>query len=41
LPVSEETSKRIMSLPLHPALTDENLADIVEGVAKVASYYLK
>jgi len=40
-PVSEETSKKIMSLPIHPALTDENLGQIVEGVEKVASYYLK
>ena len=40
-PVSEETSKQIMSLPIHPALTDENLGQIVEGVEKVAAHYLK
>ena len=40
-PVSEKTSKKIMSLPIHPALTDKNLGQIVEGVEKVASYYLK
>jgi dTDP-4-amino-4,6-dideoxygalactose transaminase len=40
-PVSEETSKKIMSLPMHPALTDENLRQIVEGVEKVAAYYMK
>jgi len=40
-PVSEETSKKIMSLPIHPALTDENLGQIVEAVEKVAAHYLK
>jgi dTDP-4-amino-4,6-dideoxygalactose transaminase len=30
-----------MSLPMHPALTDENLGQIVEGVEKVAAHYLK
>ena len=40
-PVSEETATKIMSLPMHPALTDENLGQIVEGVEKVAAYYLK
>jgi perosamine synthetase len=40
-PVSEEISKRIICLPIHPALTDENLEQIAEAVEKVASYYLK
>ena len=40
-PVSEETATKIMSLPMHPALTDENLKHIVEGVEKVSAHYLK
>ena len=40
-PVSEDVSKRIFSLPMFPDLTDENVRDIVDGVEKVASYYLK
>ena len=40
-PVSEETSKRIFSLPMHPELTEEDLDNIVKGVEKVASYYQK
>ncbi len=38
-PVSEQTSKKIFSLPMHPALTDEDLKNIVGGVEKVAAYY--
>lgn len=40
-PVSEAVSKRIFSLPMHPALTDEDLEYIVVGVEKVAGHYLK
>jgi dTDP-4-amino-4,6-dideoxygalactose transaminase len=40
-PASEEISKRILSLPMHPALSDEDLGFIVSAVEKVASYYLK
>ena len=40
-PVSEEVSKRIFSLPMHPELTDLNLKKILEGVEKVATYYHK
>ncbi|MFH2111182.1 MAG: DegT/DnrJ/EryC1/StrS family aminotransferase [Candidatus Bathyarchaeota archaeon] len=40
-PVSEAVSERIFSLPMHPALTDEDLERIVAGVEKVAGYYLK
>ena len=37
--ISEQVSKQIFSLPMHPALTDEDLKNIVEGVKKVATYY--
>jgi perosamine synthetase len=40
-PVSEDVSERIFSLPMFPDLTDENIGDIVTGVEKVASHYLK
>jgi len=38
-PVSEETSKRIFSIPMHPHLSDKNLREIIEGVEKVATYF--
>ncbi len=40
-PVSEDLSTRIMSLPMHPYLSDTDLKKVVEGVGKVASYYSK
>jgi dTDP-4-amino-4,6-dideoxygalactose transaminase len=40
-PVSLDLSKRIFSLPIHPGLTDSDLENIVEGVGKVSSHYLK
>jgi len=40
-PVSEDVSERIFSLPMFPDLTDENIRDIVKGVEKVASHYIK
>ncbi len=36
-PVAEETATRILSLPMHPALTDQDLENIVAGVEKVAA----
>jgi len=38
-PVAEETAKKILSLPMHPALTDQDLKNIVAGVEKVAAQY--
>lgn len=38
-PVSDEISKRILSLPMHPELTDEDLEKIISGVEKVATYF--
>jgi perosamine synthetase len=40
-PVSEDLSTRILSLPMHPFLTEEELGYIVEGVEKVVSHYHK
>ena len=39
--VSEDISKRIFSLPMHPELTDEDLEMILAGVEKVATYFQK
>lgn len=39
--ISEQVSKQIFSLPIHPALSDEDLKNIIKGVEKVASYYSK
>lgn len=39
--VSEDLAKRILSLPMHPHLTEEELKLIVEGVEKVTSRYHK
>ena len=40
-PIADELSNRILSLPIHPALSDENLKEIVLGLEKVSSYYAK
>ncbi|MGD2201436.1 MAG: DegT/DnrJ/EryC1/StrS family aminotransferase [Candidatus Bathyarchaeota archaeon] len=40
-PVSEDVSQRIFSLPMHPELSDEDLQNVLTGVEKVASHYLK
>jgi perosamine synthetase len=40
-PVSEDVSKRIFSLPMHPELTDKDLGNVLAGVEKVVSNYLK
>ena len=38
-PTSEDLSKRILSLPMHPFLKDQELDYIVEGVEKVVTHY--
>lgn len=40
-PASEEISNRILSLPMHPELSDEDLEKILAGVRKVATYFQK
>jgi len=40
-PVSEDVAGRILSLPMHPALTDDDLKLVVEAVEKVAAHYLR
>jgi len=38
-PASEDVSKRIFSLPMHPELSDDDLEKILEAVEKVAAYF--
>jgi len=40
-PVADETSRKVFSIPVHPALTEEELRKILEALRKVSSYYLK
>ena len=40
-PVSEDLSKRILSLPMHPFLTEQELENITMAVEKVVNYYHK
>jgi dTDP-4-amino-4,6-dideoxygalactose transaminase len=37
MPVSEEAADHVLSLPVHPALSDADLDRIVDSVRKVAS----
>ena len=38
-PNAEELYKRIMSIPLYPAMTDEDVNDVIHAVKKVAENY--
>ncbi len=38
-PVAEEVYEGIMSLPLYPAMTDQDVEDVIRAVKKVAEYY--
>ncbi len=40
-PVSEDLAKRIVSLPMHPYLSEDDLNSVVAGVEKVANHYHK
>lgn len=40
-PIAEDVSGRILSLPLYPRLTQEDLASVVTAVKKVLAYYRK
>ncbi len=37
--VAEAAYPRILSLPMFPAMTDEDVAQVVEAVEKVVSHY--
>lgn len=39
LPVTEGICSRIMTLPLFPAMTDEDLSSVVEAVRRIVDYY--
>ena len=40
-PVAEDLSKRVFSVPVHPALSDEDVGKVVEALEKVSSHFLK
>ena len=40
-PVAEEIYEGIMSIPLYPLMTDEDVDSVIEAVKKVAAYYSK
>ena len=40
-PISQDISKRIFSLPVHPELPDEDLKNLLAGVEKVVKYHHK
>lgn len=39
LPITERIAERVLSLPVHPALSREDLEAIIHAVEKVATYY--
>jgi perosamine synthetase len=40
-PVTEETSRKVFSIPVHPSLTEEDLVKILTALGKVSSYNLR
>ncbi len=38
-PVTEYAAERILSLPLYPGLTEQDVCDVIEAVKKVLGYY--
>ena len=38
-PNAEEVYKGIMSIPLYPALTDQDVEDTIHAVKKIVQYY--
>lgn len=40
-PIAEKIYTRIMSIPLYPRLTDEDVEDVIKAVKKLVNYYKK
>ncbi len=40
-PVAESAYERIISLPMFPAMTDQDVADVIAAVEKVVTYYAR
>ncbi len=38
-PVAERVYREIISLPLHPRMTEENIQEVVEAVSRVIRHY--
>jgi dTDP-4-amino-4,6-dideoxygalactose transaminase len=37
--IAEESSKKVLSVPVHPSLTEEDLHKILEAIEKVSIHY--
>ena len=40
-PVAESAYERLLSLPIFPAMSDSDVADVIEAVRKVVSFFRK
>jgi len=40
-PVAEGAYERIISLPVFPAMTDRDVADVIDGVTRVVRYFAR
>ena len=41
LPIAEDATRRVLSLPLYPSMSEEDLQDVVAAVKKVIRYFRK
>jgi len=40
-PVAEDAYERLISLPMFPAMSDEDVQDVIHAVGKVAAHFRK
>ncbi|MCI9046368.1 MAG: UDP-4-amino-4,6-dideoxy-N-acetyl-beta-L-altrosamine transaminase [Hungatella sp.] len=40
-PIAEKIYKGIMSIPLYPAMSDQDVQDVIHGINKIAKYYAR
>jgi perosamine synthetase len=38
-PVAEDAYERLISLPMFPAMTDQDVSDVIRAVGKVVGHY--
>jgi dTDP-4-amino-4,6-dideoxygalactose transaminase len=41
LPVAEDLSRQVVSLPLSPAHTEQDIADVITAVRRIVTYFRK
>ncbi len=41
LPIAEDVSQRILSLPLYPAMTERDISQVIDTVSKLCRYYAR